>query len=121
LALIGGGILLVVVGLLVIGIVMVVRTSPRRPGNTPPTSNTEPTGNTVTRAHFDRLRSGMTEAQVIAIMGPPAAAENHDDAQGKSRQLVWRNGNEYITVAFVGGASSPPSARIGGDYLFGRR
>jgi SmpA/OmlA family protein len=78
-------------------------------------------GNTVTKAHFLRLKSGMTEAQVRAIMGEPTAVDNYDDEKGKSRQLVWKNGEEYITIAFVDGISTFPTARLGGDMLFGRQ
>jgi SmpA / OmlA family len=116
-ALAGGAAILVVVVVAVA--VRNSRSDP--PGNPAPSAgDTAPTGNTVTRAHFDRLRSGMTEAQVRAIMGPPTAVDNYDDEKGKSRQLSWRNGDEYITIAFVNGSSSPPTAVFGGYYLFGR-
>lgn len=81
---------------------------------------TAPTGNVVDMDHLKRLHSGMTEAQVRAILGAPSTIDHYDDAQGKSRQLSWKHGDDYIAIAFVNGLSGRPHARLHGDLLVGR-
>jgi outer membrane protein assembly factor BamE (lipoprotein component of BamABCDE complex) len=54
-----------------------------------------PASKDITRALFERVRLGMTKAQVNALLGPPTEP-NGDDP-------VWRQGSKYIALRFLGG------------------
>jgi hypothetical protein len=91
-----------------------------------------PTGNTVTKDHFARLKSGMTESQVRSILGTPTAVEDSaatnralgtrvppELARLQLKQLIWKHGDDYIIVPFMGGSSGLPSGFIDGQFLVG--
>ena len=50
----------------------------------------------VTQANFDRIKSGMTQAQVIAIMGEPTSASSDNSEP----YFSWSYGGDSITVYF---------------------
>jgi hypothetical protein len=72
-----------------------------------------PLGNRVTAANYARLQPGMTEAQVIAILGTPSEVADPNDPLGNNpfgvrlgnifniRVLTWRHGNSQILVTFT--------------------
>jgi hypothetical protein len=50
----------------------------------------------VTRENFDKVKDGMTEPQVTAILGPPTDVSN-------PAMKVWKSGNNTISVGFKDG------------------
>ena len=71
------------------------------------TRSLKPTGaaigsSNVTRANFDRIESGMTEQQVLAILGPPTGSSTKKGTiNGQSfqtRLLVWRQKSSNVTI-----------------------
>jgi len=67
--------------------------------------------NRVTEENYQKIKPGMSEAQVKAILGEPTAVEDLDKAAGKLginvgmpstglRVLAWKNGNNQITLTF---------------------
>ena len=67
--------------------------------------------NKVTEENYNKIKLGMNEAQVKAILGEPTAVEDLDQAAGNVgikirmpttglRVLVWKNGNNRITLTF---------------------
>jgi hypothetical protein len=68
-----------------------------------------PFANRVTLDNFDKLRPDMTEAEVVAILGPPAERSNKPDdemrmfalPQGEFKRLTWAHGDDTIKVYFV--------------------
>lgn len=53
-------------------------------------------GNTVTMDNYKRIQRSMTEAQVVAILGPPT---QHQTIFGVKKD-IWQNGSDLITVFF---------------------
>lgn len=67
--------------------------------------------NKVTEENYKKIKLGMSEAEVKAILGEPTAVEDLDKAASKLginvrmptsglRVLIWRNGNNQITLSF---------------------
>jgi hypothetical protein len=67
--------------------------------------------NKVTEENYKKIKLGMSEAEVKAILGEPTAVEDLDKAASKLginvrmptsglRVLMWRNGNNQITLSF---------------------
>ena len=61
----------------------------------------------VTRANGERIQEGMTEEQVVAILGRapdrhPAVVPGYA-APGTARAAYWKGDNGYITVTFTEG------------------
>jgi hypothetical protein len=52
-------------------------------------------GNRVTMANYDRIKTGMTETEVKAIMGEPTKTSTMF-----FKILIWENGNDVIEVVF---------------------
>jgi hypothetical protein len=56
----------------------------------------------VTRANFDRIENGMTEQQVLAILGPPTGSSTKtgtiNDQPFQTRVLVWRQRNASVNI-----------------------
>jgi predicted Zn finger-like uncharacterized protein len=75
---------------------------------------TGPMRNRVTPENADRIRTGMTEAEVKAILGRPT----EDSNLGQSRNpaalhiLTWRNGGNQITVTFRNGKVTAKMAQF---------
>jgi len=92
----------------------------------------EPTGNTVTKANFARLKSGMTERQVRSIMGAPTEVLDSADVNRalgtkvppelaglRMKQFMWKQGDDYVGIAFANGKASFPYGFIDGEHLVG--
>jgi predicted Zn finger-like uncharacterized protein len=67
--------------------------------------------NKVTEENYNKIKTGMSEAEVKAILGEPSQVEDLDKAASSLginvrmpssglRVLVWRNGNNHITLTF---------------------
>jgi predicted Zn finger-like uncharacterized protein len=102
----GGGGLLV----LVVGVVLIILFT------------AGPLGNTVTKENYEKLRHGMTEAEVIAILGRPTETGDPNQAVRNSpfgqqfgnifnvRILIWRRGRSQIMVGFTNNSATMLSA-----------
>jgi len=64
-------------------------------------------GNPVTQSNYDKIKNGMKESEVAAILGKgKEQASSGGDFGGISmngKSMVWQNGNEIITVMFMNG------------------
>jgi|SRR5262249_26865834 len=49
----------------------------------------------VTKENFAKVKDGMTEKQLTAILGPPTDSKDKDDG---AKELNWKNGNNTITI-----------------------
>ena len=91
----GCGVLVLLVGCLGVGTIVWFATSSMR--------------NKVTEENYQKIQMGMSEAQVKAILGEPTAVEDTGQAANRlglggnffaMRVLVWKNGNNQITLGF---------------------
>ena len=57
-------------------------------------------GSKVSKANYDKVKNDMTETQVKEILGEPTESANVN-AASKSKTLVWKSGNEAISVSFL--------------------
>jgi hypothetical protein len=61
----------------------------------------------ITQANFDLIQEGMTEEQVIAILGSAeiyaAGPEGHGPEVHNRRMVLWKNGPNRIVVFFDDG------------------
>jgi hypothetical protein len=55
----------------------------------------------VTKENYDKLKAGMSEAEVTAILGSPD--EKKDGGNPSAKVWSWKNGNSSITVTFTNG------------------
>lgn len=55
----------------------------------------------VTKENYDKLKAGMSEAEVTAILGSPD--EKKDAGNPSAKVWSWKNGNSSITVTFTNG------------------
>ena len=66
----------------------------------------------VTKSNFDKIKAGMTEAEVKGILGDPISESNPG---GGMNFAIWIDGATFITVVFDGygkvDAEMPPSYR----------
>src|SRR5262245_44242560 len=61
----------------------------------------KPKGDTVTRANYDKLKKGMAEKEVVALLGEPTKTASREVPQfGKVKEAVWKGGKEEILVLF---------------------
>jgi hypothetical protein len=83
-------------------------------------------GSRVTEENFKKLHSGMTEAEVLAILGRPS--ETIDGNRGvppnlrlglniNAKSMVWKSGRDHIEVAFLNGQAMAGSGEIGGKVM----
>jgi hypothetical protein len=76
-------------------------------------------GGTVTMANYQKLRTGMTEAEVVAIMGKPHEVQT-DSAGGfggmnlQVRVLGWKSGRNRINVGLFNNKVVTKAAEING-------
>jgi predicted Zn finger-like uncharacterized protein len=114
---IGGGVLLV---LLLVGGVIVLFT-------------TGVLGNKVTYENFQKLKWGMSEAEVKAILGPPTEVSDLQTFFGNNplqlpgqqpfplggnlRVLVWKHRENYISVMFTDGKATNIAGTFGNSPL----
>jgi hypothetical protein len=54
---------------------------------------------------YNKVNPGMSEAEAVAILGQPLPKRTviQDPIQGKQEMVRWTQGNQTITLLFVGG------------------
>lgn len=57
----------------------------------------------ISKENFDRIRTGMTEAEVQAILGPPTESTGVDVTVFSGNTSIWKNGHTVISIQFVNG------------------
>jgi outer membrane protein assembly factor BamE (lipoprotein component of BamABCDE complex) len=57
----------------------------------------------VTKENFDKIHTGMTQAQVQAILGEPTESSSVDLPVFSGTSSTWRAGDTSITIQFVNG------------------
>lgn len=72
----------------------------------------------INKTNFDKIKTGMTEAEVQAILGPPTESSGVDVAVFAGTTSVWKQGDTVISVQFVNGkviakqfSKTPPGAK----------
>lgn len=67
----------------------------------------------VTAEKFDRIQTGMTRAEVVAVLGEPneTAAAGFGELSGEA--ATWTEGENFITVQFVNNKVIAKQAAIG--------
>lgn len=58
-------------------------------------------GNRVDRAHFERVENGMSQEEVVAILGEPDTIESMSLGRISGATAQWRGGGRVITVVFA--------------------
>ena len=62
-------------------------------------------GSKVTKSNFDQIKTGMTLAEVEAILGKgtesTGASAAIGDLAGSAKSVVWKDGDKSITVNFL--------------------
>ena len=56
----------------------------------------------VTKENYDKIKDGMSEAGVVAILGPPSDTSTPPN-QPNMKPLSWKNGNNLIALGFKDG------------------
>ncbi len=57
----------------------------------------------VNKTNFDKIKTGMTEAEVQAILGPPTESSGVDVAVFAGTTSIWKEGDTVISIQFVNG------------------
>ena len=57
----------------------------------------------VTQENFAKVQNGMTEQEVIAILGSPTESTSREVLGISGTASVWRSGDAEISIRFVGG------------------
>jgi SmpA / OmlA family len=52
----------------------------------------------VNKANYDKVKQGMTEAQVIDILGAPTDTK---PSMGGGKLLIWKSGTNIVNVTFL--------------------
>jgi outer membrane protein assembly factor BamE (lipoprotein component of BamABCDE complex) len=60
-------------------------------------------GSKLTQENFDKIQTGMTLAQVQAILGEPTESSSVDVAVFSGTVSKWKQGEVTITIQFVNG------------------
>jgi hypothetical protein len=60
-------------------------------------------GSKLTQANFDKIQTGMTLAQVQAILGEPTESSSVDVAGFSGTVAKWKQGDVTITIQLVNG------------------
>jgi outer membrane protein assembly factor BamE (lipoprotein component of BamABCDE complex) len=60
-------------------------------------------GSRINQANFEKIQTGMTMAQVTAILGEPTESSSVDVAVFSGTASTWKAGDVTITVQFVNG------------------
>jgi hypothetical protein len=112
--LLGGAVLLLLV-LVCGGVAVVVYVAFVRPGGSV-------SAGPITMANFDRIRGGMSEADVEAILGKPTNADTNLDANDRplvaerGRAQLWSNREDHIIVAYCDHKAVSWHCMIGGKF-----
>jgi hypothetical protein len=64
--------------------------------------------NRITKENYEKINNGMTESEVLDLLGSPTQTLDASALGGQNfgfdaKHLIWRNGDNVITVAFMGG------------------
>ena len=57
----------------------------------------------VNQENFAKVQNGMTEQEVIAILGEPSESTSRDVLGITGTSSTWRSGDAEINIRFVGG------------------
>lgn len=57
----------------------------------------------LSKENFDRIKTGMTETEVQAILGPPTESTGVDVTVFSGTTSIWKNGLTVISIQFVNG------------------
>lgn len=60
-------------------------------------------GTKINKENFDKIQTGMTQAEVQVILGEPTEASSVDVALFSGTTSTWRAGDTAINVQFVNG------------------
>ena len=64
-------------------------------------------GNPVTQSNYEKIKNGMKQSEVEAILGKgkeqASSGGNFGGISMDGKSMVWQNGNEIITVMFMNG------------------
>jgi outer membrane protein assembly factor BamE (lipoprotein component of BamABCDE complex) len=60
-------------------------------------------GSKISQANFEKIKTGMTLAQVTAILGEPTESSSVDVAVVSGTVSKWKAGDVTITIQFVNG------------------
>ncbi len=60
-------------------------------------------GSKITKENFDKIKLGMTQEEVQAILGPPTEASGLEIPMFSGTMSKWVQGDTVITVQFVNG------------------
>ena len=64
-------------------------------------------GNPVTQSNYEKIKNGMSQSEVEAILGKgkeqASSGGNFGGISMDGKSMVWQNGNEIITVMFMNG------------------
>ncbi len=58
-------------------------------------------GSKINKENFDKIKTGMTQGEVQAILGPPTESESVDVAVSSGTASKWRWKDITITIQFV--------------------
>jgi hypothetical protein len=57
----------------------------------------------INQENFSKVQNGMTEQEVVSILGNPSESSSREVLGISGTTSVWRSGDSEITVRFVGG------------------
>lgn len=57
----------------------------------------------ITKENFDKIQTGMTQAEVQAILGEPTESSSLDVALFSGTTSTWKLGDTTITINFING------------------
>lgn len=57
----------------------------------------------ISKENFDRIKTGMTEAEVQAILGPPTESTGVDVTVFSGTTSIWKKSDTVISIQFVNG------------------
>lgn len=67
----------------------------------------------VTAENFDRIQTGMTRAEVVAVLGEPDETASAAFGNMSGEAATWTEGESFITVQFVNNKVMGKQAAIG--------
>ncbi len=60
-------------------------------------------GSKITRSNFDKIKNGMTEAEVLSVLGKPTQSSSTGVAGFTGGASVWKSEKGTISVQFLNG------------------
>lgn len=55
----------------------------------------------IDQRHFDKIKSGMSESDVISILGEPTSSQNIDISGLTGKSAVWKTEKVEIDIQFI--------------------